>query len=88
MELHGEPMMKHFRFSHLPSDLVAVSRHFHKIAETLVLSLPSSDERSQSLLRLCEAKDWAVRAKLAARDDEAELKLIEARKAEQRQRRA
>lgn len=59
-----EPIAQFFEWGHLPSHLQEVSRPFGELA-TFVLSLPRNAERSTALRKLLEAKDAAVRARLA-----------------------
>lgn len=60
----GEHIMQFFTFAHLPEHLQAVSKPFSDLAE-LILTLPRNPERTVALRKLLEAKDAAVRAKLA-----------------------
>jgi hypothetical protein len=60
-----EPIMQFFEFSHLPNELQLVSSRFHRIALELIQTLPRNPERTVALRKLLEAKDSAVRAKLA-----------------------
>lgn len=60
-----EPIMQFFAYSHLPPALQVVSEPFGKLAEQLVETLPRNAERTVALRKLLEAKDAAVRAKLA-----------------------
>ena len=57
------PIMKYFRFEHLPPHLQAVSKPFFEIAK-LIEMLPSTDpaEKATALRKLLEAKDAAVRS--------------------------
>ncbi len=59
-----EPIMQFFACDHLPPHLQAVSQPFANLAAE-VLTLPRNPERSVALRKLLEAKDAAVRAKLA-----------------------
>lgn len=59
-----EHIMQFFRFSHLPEKLQEVSKPFADMAN-FVLTLPRNPERTVALRKLLEAKDAAVRAKLA-----------------------
>jgi hypothetical protein len=59
-----EAIYQFFAFAHLPPHLAEVSRPFADIA-TFVLTLPRNAERTVALRKLLEAKDAAVRAKLA-----------------------
>jgi len=58
------PIIKFFRFEHLPPHLAEVSRPFCELAEWMESNLLSCAERSAGLRKLLEAKDCAVRAKL------------------------
>lgn len=57
-------IMQYFEYTHLPEHLQAVSKPFCELAQE-VLKLPCNPERSTALRKLLEAKDCAVRAKLA-----------------------
>lgn len=54
-----------FQYAHLPEHLQLVSRPFGELARVLLVQLPANRERTKALDRLLEAKDAAVRAKLA-----------------------
>lgn len=54
-----------FEFAHLPAHLQEVSRPFGELAALLISTLPRNPERTVALRKLLEAKDAAVRAKLA-----------------------
>lgn len=58
----GDPLLKHFRWQHLPPHLQVVSKPFGELAERLVENLTPSAERSVALRKLLESKDAAVRA--------------------------
>jgi hypothetical protein len=58
-------ILQFFEFSHLPNDLQLVSSRFHRLALELVEILPRNAERTVALRKLLEAKDAAVRAKVA-----------------------
>lgn len=58
------PILKFFRFAHLPEKLQNVSEPFHALAHLLVATLPIGAELSAGLRKLLEAKDCAVRAAL------------------------
>jgi hypothetical protein len=62
----GLAVLRHFEFGHLGADLAPVSEKFHALAHELTDRLPVSPELEAALARLVEAKDWAVRAALAA----------------------
>jgi hypothetical protein len=59
-----EHIVQFFAYAHLPSHLQEVSKPFADLAQT-VLTLPRNPERTVALRKLLEAKDAAVRAKLA-----------------------
>jgi len=61
----GDPILQFFAFDHLPPHLQEVSQAFHVLAEQLVRGLPRNAERTVALRKLLEAKDAAVRARLA-----------------------
>lgn len=63
MEPH-EHIEQFFAYSHLPAHLQEVSKSFSELA-AFVLTLPRNPERTVALRKLLEAKDAAVRAKLA-----------------------
>lgn len=69
--------MQFFAYEHLPPHLAAVSKPFADLAHAIVgdggmqegtsihFPLPNNPEREMALRKLLEAKDAAVRAKLA-----------------------
>lgn len=59
-----EFIMQFFSFEHLPTHLQDISKPFADLAEN-VHTLPRNPERSVALRKLLEAKDAAVRARLA-----------------------
>ena len=59
-----EFLLQFFAFAHLPAYLQDVSRPFAELANT-ILELPRNPERTVALRKLLEAKDCAVRARLA-----------------------
>jgi hypothetical protein len=61
----AEHIEQFFAFDHLPEDLKMVSRPFAQLAQEIVEHLPRNPERTVALRKLLEAKDAAVRAKLA-----------------------
>jgi hypothetical protein len=61
----NEQILQFFEFTHLPNELQLVSSRFHRLALEIVQSLPRNPERTVALRKLLEAKDAAVRAKLA-----------------------
>lgn len=60
----GEHIAQFFQYAHLPAHLQEVSKPFAELAG-VVASLPRNPERTVALRKLLEAKDAAVRAKLA-----------------------
>jgi hypothetical protein len=60
-----EFLLQFFEWAHLPPHLQDVSRPFGELANQLVNDLPRNPERTVALRKLLEAKDCAVRAKLA-----------------------
>jgi hypothetical protein len=59
-----EHIEQFFAYAHLPPHLQEVSKPFADLAQA-VLTLPRNPERTVALRKLLEAKDAAVRAKLA-----------------------
>lgn len=59
-----EHISQFFAYAHLPAHLQEVSKPFSDLSE-IVLTLPRNPERTVALRKLLEAKDAAVRAKLA-----------------------
>lgn len=59
-----EHIEQFFAFAHLPPHLQEVSKPFSELAQ-VILTLPRNPERTVALRKLLEAKDAAVRAKLA-----------------------
>ena len=60
-----EHIEQFFAYSHLPPHLQDVSRPFADLAALIIATLPRNPERTVALRKLLEAKDAAVRAKLA-----------------------
>jgi hypothetical protein len=58
-------ILQFFEYDHLPLALQAVSRPFCLLAREITDTLPRNPERTVALRKLLEAKDAAVRAKLA-----------------------
>jgi hypothetical protein len=54
-----------FAYRHLPPHLQDVSKPFGDLAMQIIETLPQNPERTVALRKLLEAKDCAVRAKLA-----------------------
>jgi len=61
----NEHIMQFFAYSHLPEHLQNVSKPFYELAFHIVTTLPRNPERTVALRKLLEAKDAAVRARLA-----------------------
>jgi hypothetical protein len=61
---HIEHIIQFFNYAHLPPHLQEISRPFADMA-TVIMTLPRNPERTVALRKLLEAKDAAVRAKLA-----------------------
>lgn len=59
-----EPILKFFKYSHLPPKLQEVSMAFYNLAIAISDELPPGEEKSMALRKLLEAKDCAVRAAL------------------------
>lgn len=62
--MREDRMLKWFEWSHLPSELQAVSCGFESLAESIVDQIEAGPERTVALRKLLEAKDAAVRAKV------------------------
>ena len=60
----GEHIAQFFGFAHLPLHLQEISRPFAELAG-VIATLPRNPERTVAFRKLLEAKDAAVRAKLA-----------------------
>lgn len=60
-----EHIEQFFAYEHLPPELREVSKPFGELAQRIVQTLPRNPERTVALRKLLEAKDAAVRAKLA-----------------------
>lgn len=60
-----EHIMQFFTFEHLPPNLQEHSRPFAEMAQRIVDTVPRNPERTVALRKLLEAKDAAVRARLA-----------------------
>lgn len=56
------PIMKYFKYDHLPPKLQEVSAPIGELAKQMDQSLPASAEKSAGLRKLLEAKDCLVRA--------------------------
>ena len=60
----SSPILKYFKYDHLPEKLQAVSRPFGELAEQIEATIPNGPEKSAGLRKLLEAKDCIVRANL------------------------
>lgn len=60
-----EHIEQFFAYEHLPAHLQEVSQPFANLAKAIIVTLPRNPERTVALRKLLEAKDAAVRAKLA-----------------------
>lgn len=60
-----EHIIQFFAWDHLPVHLADVSKPFAHLADLIMNTLPRNPERTVALRKLLEAKDAAVRAKLA-----------------------
>lgn len=65
-ETPKDHIMQFFAYAHLPEHLQAISQPFGDMATWIENQLPRNPERTVALRKLLEAKDAAVRAKLAA----------------------
>lgn len=66
--VYAHRTLKYFAYGHLPEKLQAASKPFSRLAHQTVLDMPTSgdpDQLSIALQKLLEAKDAAVRARLA-----------------------
>lgn len=60
----GTPIMKFFKYDHLPQKLQAVSKPIAELASIMDQYLPDGPEKTAGLRKLLEAKDCFVRAGL------------------------
>lgn len=60
-----EHILQFFTFAHLPPPLQETSKVFRDLAQHIVDTTPRNPERTAALRKLLEAKDAAVRARLA-----------------------
>lgn len=60
--VNGDPMLRHFRYGHLPPHLRVISRKWAELAVATVQDVPRNAERTVALRKLLEGKDCAVRA--------------------------
>lgn len=64
-EQEKEHIAQFFEYQHLPEHLQEVSKWFHAVAQEIMKTLPRNCERTVALRKLLEAKDAAVRARVA-----------------------
>lgn len=62
--LKKDPILKYFKYEHLPEKLQVISKPFGDLALDLEGKVPDSAEKSAGLRKLLEAKDCMVRAVL------------------------
>ena len=62
--IDAEPIMKFFKYEHLPAHLQPHSKPWADLAKALMQTLPRNAERATALRKLLEGKDAAVRAAL------------------------
>ena len=60
-----EHILQFFTYEHLPEHLANISKPFADLAHDIVVKLPRNPERTVALRKLLEAKDAAVRARIA-----------------------
>lgn len=60
-----EHIEQFFAYEHLPPYLAEVSKPFAELARRIIETLPRNPERTVALRKLLEAKDAAVRARIA-----------------------
>lgn len=65
MNVPHEHIMQFFAYEHLPEALQEISKPFGELAKHIEQTLSRNPERTVALRKLLEAKDAAVRAKLA-----------------------
>jgi hypothetical protein len=58
------PLLLFFQYTHLPEGLRQISEQFAGMAYHMASLLPANMEREQTLRKLLEAKDCAVRAQV------------------------
>lgn len=63
-----EPMLRYFKFDHLPPHLRPASAPWWDLACIIVATVPRNAERTVALRKLLEGKDCAVRAMLPPED--------------------
>lgn len=63
-QIQTDPILRFFKYEHLPEHLQDISRPFSVMAKWVVESTPRNAERSAGLRKLLECKDCIVRAAL------------------------
>ena len=58
-------LLQFFAYEHLPEHLQTISKPFALLADGIMSNLPRNPERTVALRKLLEAKDCAVRARIA-----------------------
>ena len=61
---HHDPLLRWFRYDHLPHSLQNASKPYYDLARSICDSFPPSAERTVALRKLLESKDSAVRCKV------------------------
>jgi len=63
----SKPIIKYFKYDHLPEKLQVISKPFGDLAAKMDSELIASDEKTAGLRKLLEAKDCMVRASMEGR---------------------
>lgn len=58
------PIMKYFKYAHLPENLQKISKPICDVANEMNEALDDGPEKTEGLRKLLEAKDCLVRASL------------------------
>lgn len=61
---NSDPILKYFKYDHLPEHLQGISKLTADLAFEMDRQLPNGPEKSAGLRKLLEAKDCFVRANL------------------------
>lgn len=61
-QIQQDPILRYFRYAHLPPQLQVRSKPFCDLARTIIDTTPRCAERTVCLRKLLEAKDAGVRA--------------------------
>jgi len=59
-----QPLLKYFKYDHLPPKLQKISKHFHDLAWLIHRELPENHQTDTAIGKILEAKDCAVRSVL------------------------